>query len=342
MDIKNEEFVLLDTCSYSNLMNGKWSKTEQKACLKLLSGGNKPVISDLTFVELVCGSRNLSEFNKLINDMKNGFILFGHQKNLKNITEYSYSKNIKNNNDLQEYKKRLLIERNKIIKPIFCLMAFSYLRLFCIVLSLVSDLFRGKLIQMTNGICASGEPAFVTLLDEIFDGYINKEFESENLFYELAVNMMTIYLKNNDKSFTDENIKKEIDKLKLPKNLTKLTSKFVKIFKASSSNSKSVKNMKTLNNIELLLEFMGNQRRSIANKEQKGNKESELEMIAIDFCVINSGFCSGKFDFNDLVDIYNFAIIGNDENHFYYYTNEKKWQRFKDIISHKYSDLING
>jgi len=35
------------------------------------------------------------------------------------------------------------------------------------------------------------------------------------------------------------------------------------------------------------------------------------------FCVINSGFCSGKFDFNDLVDIYNFAIIGNDENHFF-------------------------
>jgi len=315
-------------------MNEEWSKTEHEANFKLLSGDNKPVISDLTFVELVCGCRNLSEFVKLINDMETKYILFSHQKNIKKITENSYSKNIKNESDLKKYKERLLQKRDDTIKPFFMNMIFSYLKLLCFILGVVNPPFWSRLPPLIKKIEIEDKKNLNLDYDHYYKECEQVKNKNVNIFYIATIEAISTLLKKDDKSLNDELIKKEINMLKLPENLSKITSEFIKEFKRRPSGSEKAKQMKSLNNEIFLMKILN-------NRISFSSKEEELNFKAMNLCVIKSGFCSGKFHFNDLVDLYNFSICGNEENKFFYFTDDKKWINIRKIILNEWPGLIN-
>lgn len=87
---------------------------------------------------------------------------------------------------------------------------------------------------------------------------------------------------------------------------------------------KEYKRFSNKNNVEFLMAVL-------SMNKIFGSTEELIEFEGTSYSAIMSGFCQGKFQYNDLVDIYNASFIANSQERFIYFTEEDRWNRFVEL-----------
>lgn len=338
MKTNNDKFVLIDTCTFSNIMNGNWKTHEYRAFAELFKTENKMVISDLTMAEQIEGARNLQELRKLLNDLDNcEFLIFGHNLEFANVLTRKHIDNtVKNDNDFLLFKKYITKSKNKIIRPLFVSLLKIYTLLFFEVLA-VNDLFFGNLFISFVNVLNHNDREFANIGNILFDDYILGNVSSNNILFDFSCSLAEEIMQNIDSKFSKEMFNMKLNSLNPKGNLPRLTSNFIKTTKNFQSKEINLNFPKDKSNILFLMKYL--------KKNFKDSFfENELQFDALIFCVIKSGFCEGKFHFNDLVDSYNASLIANDKINFIYFTSDNKWNNFYTIesqVNDKFKNLYD-
>lgn len=121
------EIVLIDTCTFINLEQSRGTAANRAAVLKVSELDGLLCISDLSFVELVLGCKDVNQLKNHFENLKSmDFVIFGRCDELQSLLSIECVVNVINRNSLKEYKQKLKIVRNNILFPVFRAIFITY------------------------------------------------------------------------------------------------------------------------------------------------------------------------------------------------------------------------
>ena len=116
--LENDEdiYVLVDTCTYSNLINGVWKQKEYGTFKNILKLDKKPMVSDLSFIELMAGYKNIDEYQSFLCKFNNyEFSIISEMPEFMELLSNTDFTNI-NNTTFLEIKSNFLQMKNDFLK----------------------------------------------------------------------------------------------------------------------------------------------------------------------------------------------------------------------------------
>jgi hypothetical protein len=326
-------YVLLDTCSYSNLIQGTWSKDSLSSFQALINAGAKAEISDLTFVELLSGKKSLADARSLaLSLLANGFGVYGHSKDLRDIGEGNVIFRLKDDASFDAYKRKLIQIRNDFLQPVFAQLFIDYMRLFSLILGLTDKDYWGILFSLFQH---AQKKAVVDYIDFTYKDYLTNPKEKNNVLLLSSLTLAYLLLKGNAPSLTFEDFTSKTKWGDTPNGLSKLTRCAIDNFKKMGpSTDPEIKKINSMGTLDFLM-YIQHKNAPIYDDQ------SNLEFYAINYVAINAGFCPGKLQFNDLTDLSNFSVSGDKSTEFVYFTDEKRWNEFRRYVSRTTPDLLS-
>jgi hypothetical protein len=336
-EIKQQTYILLDTCSYSNLVQRKWSKENQSSFQELINKGAKAEISDLSFVELFNGKKNLSEAKDLVLSLSvNKFEVYGHSEELRDIGGENDVFNLRDDISFNIYKGKLIETRNEFLQPVFARLFIDYVRLLSFVLRLINESFWGPLLILLNCAEENHPKTLSDYIDNVYQNYLKDSKAKNNVLLESSLTLVYHLLRERTPSLTVEDFEKQSKWAKTPNGLSKLTTTAIDIFKKMGHGSDSeIKRLNRFGNLDFLMYIQ-------QKNASMHDGQSNLQFYAIDYVAINAGFCPGRLQFNDLTDLYNFSVSGDKDTEFVYFTDERRWNDFRNYVSRTRPDLLSN
>ena len=311
--------VLFDTCSYEAILKHK-EKGRTREAIKLLFAGNHiGVITDLSFAELVAGRKTLDEYNVFRERFLSlGFGVFGHSEILSTIGADALNNSFSAEEDYQKFREKIAAMKKEIERPLFKMILLKYTVLFFTVFAEYDVDYFSPLVHLATEMLSSHFAEMDEVWSDIFDLACSaSEKEQKECLYNACVLSMEAMAATHKPGYIDNEITARMTDLNALDQLSKYTAKAISIMK----KKKGYKEFAGLNNLEFLLALLS------INK-QFSSKEDRLEYDGTSYSAIMSGFCQGKFQYNDLVDIYNASFIANAQEPFIYITEEERWNRF--------------
>ncbi|MDY4787886.1 MAG: hypothetical protein SO253_01045 [Bacilli bacterium] len=306
-------FILLDTCVVSNIIDEKTELTENSRAVIsiLLNIDSCPCISDLTFIELIEGCRNYTEFISITKKLAlYDIMIYGHSEKINNyikkVRDFGISSDV-----FSEFKKLLVIEKNKQLEYYFHNISKKYCVLFYSVMMANNGNYWFRILETYLNM--TKDNILENIHISIYYDLISSKHKIDDYLMITALCIGDFILHQIDEEYNSGDIFDFIDNYKIHKRLSKYTKQF--IFK-----SKKYKSLYLNNNKDMcipLIDFLN-------QKPFDYQLEVQLLNDYMNFLVINSGFNKGKFELNDLVDIYNCSLICG-KYCLKYYTNDKRW-----------------
>lgn len=314
--------VLFDTCSYEAMVKGI-EKEKTKEAIKLLSKDNHiGVITDLTFAELVVGRETLKEYDSFRSKFLSlGFGIFGHSDIMSTIGSNALDKSFKNEDEYQIFRKKMIKMKQELEKPLFKLIVLKYTVLFFTVFAEYDKLYFSPLVHLATELLSNHSKEMDIIWSDLFDAVVfSNEKEQKECLYDACVALMEAMAETHKPGYIKNEIQEELLRLNALNKLSVYTSKMVKKYKLKDE----FKKFGGLNNIEFLMYVLS------LNKIFHLNEDA-VEFDGTSYSAIMSGFCQGKFQYNDLVDIYNASFVANAQEKFIYFTEETRWLKFIEL-----------
>ena len=325
---KNCKKIILDTCTFSNILHSNIGKEELAAIKLTLLQDGVLTISYLTFSELVEGCNTIEEFELLRKEIDEfQYYLLGHEKRIKKYFNYAKMSQI-TDKSLNKYKKTILNIKNVMCKKIFASIVYKYYVLFFNIMKTNYNIFWG---EICDNFKFSNLKDYNKLISCFFDALLLTKGTNEDVLFEIAKVLSQVYINKYSNKYSEDDVisffKDEYSK----KSLSRLTSKYLNTIEQDFKIIN--KDFNSNNNIVILMMIL-------RLFDKNDDNYSMVLHDAINYAVVNSGFCKGKFKYNDLIDLYNCSLVGLG-NECEYFTNDRKWKQFFDIES-KLNKSING
>ena len=339
--MENDNFVMMDTCTISQIFdinkinNQDKIKTHNIEVLKELFNTNKcPVITDLSFVEIICGL-NKDNFYYILDTLeKCEFLILSTNSKFKKYVEY-IKENKANYDKIERIKDSLLKVKVEVLFPFFMNLFERYMKMLILILSQKNSLFFNFYLIVNN-------PNFK--FKDLIEHYLNNLLEDAIINHNKLDLFKTVHdLILKFFSYTYSNpIHDEINDVNVM-DVDKIINEIDEIFKKSESKIPSIskkilieiKRNKVIShdNIDKTLEYMLSNEYIRKNNNKLDNYVQER---VIDYINGSYFFDGVKFKINDLVDAYNCIEAFNDQYKISYYTSDDRWKKFL-----KYNNIIN-
>ena len=318
----NRVLVLLDTCAYEDIAKGYITDTTKAAEDALKKDDYIGVITDLSFVELSEGRRNLREFNSFRSKfLSRGFGVFGHSHLMSIVGNDALKLSFNSEQEFQSFKATITKEKFTIIKPLFKDTLLKYTVLLLTVLAYLDNKYFFPFQNILLDLLKKDLASFDNYLGDIFELATKLDEKSQkDILFISCVQLMEILASLYKPNYVKDEITHKMDEIKIEVKLKDYT----KIFVEESKKKLEYKSLISDNTIIYLMNILSLNKNFCL-------REDEIEFDGTSYSAIMSGFCQGKYQFNDLVDIYNVAFVANNKEVFEYYTSEKRWNTFIDI-----------
>ena len=314
--------VLFDTCSYEAIIKGVVKDKTKEAIILLLEDNHMGVITDLSFAELVSGRTSLDEYNSFRNKFLSlGFGVFGHSNILSTIGANALNRSFDNEGEYQAFRKQIREKKREVEKQLFKSILLKYTVLFFTVFAEYDNIYFSPLVHLATEMLAQHSKEIDSVWSDIFEitsSSIEKE-QKESLFDSCALLMEAMASKHKP-GYIENEIHDKLAELNALNKLSVYTSKMIKKYKTKEE----YKSFSKKNNVEFLMAVLS------MNKVFESNEEL-IEFEGTSYSAIMSGFCQGKFQYNDLVDIYNVSFVANSQEEFIYFTEEDRWNDFVEL-----------
>jgi len=318
-NIKGFRFCLLDTDVLLKLFKPsverkRKSQGLQRFFQEFFTQDYKPMITDMSFVELVSGCSNLNDFKKAVKDIKDcEIIITGFSKELRDYIQPQIQDEAIDSIDFDSFKDTVLDLREKEMASYFEKILIRYTGVFFACLNYSKDeRFHGLFNEYVNFL-KDNEGLVNSIIDETYKKAYRKEISYNNLLIEIMAYMVALMISKKDTAVDFESLYSEINQL----NFQQLMEKYIvdnKIVLLDFFNSKKDRLFTLLKHFRVF--------------KDQNNLYGTVIFDAFTYSMLNSGFCGGKFVINDLVDIYNLSFIANNDNEFSYFTDDKRWNNF--------------
>lgn len=323
MKIMNE-VPLLDTNTISSIINKRpTAKAKASICL-LLQNKSKLCISDFTFVELIEGRRNLNEFNELKTFLSEyGILISGHSLDLSERGKNVLEKNFTSEDDFLKFKDKARKIKIDYMKDLYADMTIKYVVLLVTVLCYEDNHYFSPICSHIIAMFEGGLDSLRKISSEIIEKHFNNHLKSTNLLLDFALLLIEAIFEQNKPNYSKWEVHKKVEEMNIRIKLPSMTSRTIKKLK----KKKEFSSLRKYNNELFLISLFRMNKRLISS-------ENYILNDAMTYAVINSGFCQGQFQKNDLVDIYNIAYSVNEKSvYFRYFTEEKRWCKFAKLES---------
>lgn len=345
--MENDNFVMMDTCTISQIFGAKKINNDAKLTthnnkvIKELFNTNKcPLITDLSFVEIIIGL-NKENFHYILDSLeKCEFVIFSTNPKFSEYIDFFKKSNI-TFDEIVEIKTLLLKIKAEVLFPLFMDLFDRYMKMLVIILSQFNELFYNFFSIITDYNIKFKDliiPFLKILLD---DAIINhKKLDLYKSVHELVVQFFRdIYSKPNfisgDINENDEtdinNIIKVIDEV-FKKNENKMPSASKKILIEMKNKIEYKFDEKE---IDKTLEYML-LAENIRHKKCIKLGNDYIQEYIIEYITNSYLFDGIKFKINDLVDAYNCMVSFNNQYKISYYTSDDRWKKFL-----KYIEIVN-
>ena len=314
--------VLLDTCSYENIAKGVKTDVTISAISSILQPNHMGVISDLSLAELIEGRKTLEEYNSFRNTfLELGFGVFGHSNILSLIGSDALNNSFETEQEYQLFRGRIIDLKRETIKPIFKDILLKYTILFVSVLAECDNEYFSHFPHLVVGLLSKqldDMDDFWSYVFSLIPSFDKKE--QKDILYSTCAMLLEALAQTKNPNYVENEVTIRLESMGFAERISAYSSKAIKTFKKRDC----YKQLRKMNNIDFLMNLLA------LNKSFKLN-EDKIEFDGTSFAAVNSGFCQGKFQMNDLVDIYNVSFIANAQEEFEYYTEENRWKEFVSI-----------
>lgn len=227
---KNDEaatgcyFVLLDTCTASNIFNKRWTPIEYDAFKSSMGFDTRITISDLSFSEMALGRKDLESFNALVKDLLDcEFMIVGQDEKLKRLIDKNEDRYVYSKVDMEAFQTKIKENVDRIHAKMFSFVARDYCLLFFLVLENIDKPFFGG---ARNTFCYLSNKGIIDRLADIY--FVNhKNRKDGNLLFDIATNFLKMILANFK---TSKEIDQKMVDLGLPGSLSRQTNVFINLF----------------------------------------------------------------------------------------------------------------
>lgn len=308
------EIVLIDTCTFINLEQSKGTAANRAAVLKVFELDGLLCISDLSFVELVLGCKDVNQLKNHFENLKSmEFVIFGRCDELQSLLSGECVANVINCNSLEEYKQKLKIVRNDILFPAFRAIFITYCQIMFMVLHNIDKNYWDQAFFLFNRLFNEHFSSFSEFLRDMFVEFVDDKKESRKMLRDgFKSIIVSILPKEMPEKYTEEDLKLKLDAIKIKK-------ESVKLF----NNLHLKKEPKTVSNPYIV---------PMMERFKKGidytGLEDEMIRDGINYATQLMFFTGSNFDSHDLIDLLNISMSGYSKNKVHYFTDEEKWIEF--------------
>lgn len=317
MKVEGYQLVMLDTCTVSGLFS---ENPQRKTKILLQSIANifeldtKPVISELTLIELIEGCYTHDDFKKLFENLKDCEFVFRSifESDVCFLIQDRYL-NYDTDEKLTNLKFELVQERNKSLFAYFYEFLHLYLQIVQCFLSFKNQNnfeFINTLRDIISLFHADNKE-----LNKIINKYLN-EFESGKNYN--SKNLLIEFIKDASKlTSIDEKIIKNVVTFLENANLEKTIMDILRKTKFNASNFGVFKS-----------QFVGPAFILLRNLLNQSLKTVDEIRDCLIFSILRKCFFSQSFQINELTDICNIDASLDKKNEITYYTDDADWNSF--------------
>ena len=314
--------IVMDTCAYESLTKGIVNDVIKKVVISLLQPNSIGVISDLSLAELIEGRKTLEEFNKL-RDIINqyGISIFGHSNILSNCGDKALNESFGSQEEYESFRKNIISLKHDYIKPVYIEVILKYLVLFVTVLAYSDKDFFAPFCKYIIEMFEKNMDELKSIIEEYFD-LITKEDEKtkKESLYDFCSLILETIATIHKPGYVEGEISKRLSDFDVLNKLSSITTKAVKKMMAEPLSEGLAKK----NNVLFLM--------SVLSKNKAiGHNESKIIFDGTSYAVVMSGFCQGKFQYNDLVDLCNVSLMFNETENIRYFTTDNRWLDFINL-----------
>jgi len=312
-DIKDEidELILIDTNVLINLEHRQCSNIDLKAISHLINNDCRPLLTELSFCELVIGCTNINDFIfhiKELDDME--FILCGFNEKLGSFLSNNNYNLIKSDEYFIKFKNELIDIRDDVLFPCFYKILFLYSKLSCILLVQTDCEYWKEAVLTFEKFYNEFNAKYFDLVKVVYKEFINDKKLVQELFISVIVQLISLVEITKYKISDLESI---IRNLLTKKKFSEITG-FLNI-KTNEGANGMIKNF--------IIKF----RNQITIKN-----DEELVNDGICYLVYKMVFNGANFNSHDLIDIMNIGFASKNVVTTHYYTNDvKRWKDFIEI-----------
>lgn len=314
---ETDDIVLVDTNILINIENKKCSNIDYKAINKLFSYEIKPLLTDLSFCEVMIGCKNIENYKNHFNELTSMEFLFcGNYRPLcKYLSTYDYLR-IDNDIELNKFKNRIREYRNKITFTFFERLFYLYIVVSINILQRIDKYYWDEAYLLFKYNYGSKDKLVNKIIRSAFNNCVDNKEWSKELIKPLFNTILTELLK---KKNPDKYIDGEVDK----KLETALTSKNYSSFVQKWKTKKNPKDQYWLNKT-----FIINTRKIIDE-----NDDNPIITDGICFILSQVIFNDAKYNARDMIDLYNIDFALRKNMRIHYFTNDctHRWQHFIKI-----------
>ncbi len=317
LEKETDDIVILDTNIVINLEQRKCSQIDLSALTNIFNIDVKPFITDLSFCELIIGSRNLSDFQFHYNELNQmEFMICGSSERLGNfLSTFNYD-NLNSDEQFDLFKQKIIELKNNALFPIFSNLFHLYVKTCIMVFHEIDAFYWYDAFLVFNYIFSYQNKELDDVLFQCYETFVDDKEESKklvkNLFYELITNLLIKYKPN---KYFEEDIKQRLT-------IALKQSNFSILFKKWRGKN-NLYDKYWLNKVYIM-------------KTREMIDSNDVSPILTDgTCFILSKiiFDNANYNAHDLVDLFNISFASNNHINVHYYTNDfkKKWSGFVEI-----------
>lgn len=305
------EIVVVDTSTFINIENNRFTASANGAIFKALDTNLGLFISDLTVSELILGCRNVEDLRKHLSEfIECGYNAFGLCEDLKKVIDQDSVERVIDAKALNEYKDTIKTVRNKYCFPYYQNMFITYSIIVLSILCIKNKNFWNSAYKILMDIFKNNTDVINNILKSTFCEFIDSKKDSRGLIQESFYGLLIGVLPNLGSEYDKESIDMELKQL----NTTRDYKLLLDVLKIKNIKNPYVPLLKYLNSLNTLDSLIG-----------------EISKDAINYCVLKMVIANAKFNSHDLIDIYNIANIGSSECIIHYFTDDAFWTEFISV-----------
>lgn len=318
------DVVLFDTNVVINLENRKSSNIELYAILRLFDTDVRPLITDLSFCELVIGCRELSDLKRHLSELIDmEFMTCGwYEPMCRFLSTFDFDQ--MNDSTFIQFKQKCKELRNKVIYPVYYRMLKLYIFTCILLFHEIDKSYWYDAFMLLNDVLIDNKKAFKSIISDCYKEFIDDKRESKQLikdvFEELLINLL---VNKYPKKYNRLELKNRLLKDLIPANFSML----LKTWKVYNVNNDSNWNIRG---------YIEHVRKVIENKN-----DNPIVIDGICFLVARILFNKANYNSNDLIDLLNISFASRNDVNIHYYTNDysHKWNEFIKLEKIFYPDI---
>lgn len=317
------DVVLFDTNVVINLENRSSSNLEFIAVSKLFDTDLRPLITDLSFCELLIGCRELSDLKRHLNELDNmEFMTCGwYEPMCIFLSSFDYDQI--NEDSFIIFKQNCIKLRDEVVYPIYYKMLKLYIISCILLFHEIDKLYWDGVFILFNRIFENEEKEFVSIINDCYKEFINDKNQSKKLIKDIfECLIINLLISENPEKYNE----KELE-IKLERSLT--SSNFSKLLK--------MWHIRKTDNINWNIKgYIENVRKIIGSKN-----DNPIVVDGICFLVARILFNGANYNSNDLIDLLNISFASRNDVKVHYFTNDysHKWNDFIELEKEFYPNI---